>query len=123
AFAVGRAQTLIYFLWRLREAGRLRHVPVYLDSPMAGNASHLLYNHPDEHRLAPADYEAACAAVQYVKDAEESAALSANRYPKVIISASGMATGGRVLHHLASFAPHPQNTILFSGFQAPGTRG
>ena len=59
----------------------------------------------------------------YVRDVEESKALSANRYPKVIISASGMATGGRVLHHIAAFGPDHRSTLLFSGFQAAGTRG
>ncbi|MCD9033228.1 MBL fold metallo-hydrolase [Luteimonas sp. Y-2-2-4F] len=123
AFAVGRAQSLIHHLWLLRQAGRLHNVPVYLDSPMATSATELLHAYPDDHRLAPQDYEAACAAVTCVRDVEESKALSANRYPKVIVSASGMATGGRVLHHIAAFAPDHRNTLLFSGFQAAGTRG
>ena len=123
AFAVGRAQSLIHHLWQLRQAGRLRNVPVYLDSPMAGSATLLLHRYDDEHRLDRRDYEAACAAVTYVRDVGESTALSANRYPKVIISASGMATGGRVLHHIAAFAPDHRNTLLFSGCQAAGTRG
>lgn len=123
AFAVGRAQSLIYDLWRLRERGGLRNVPVYLDSPMATSASELLHAYPKEHRLDPHDYDAACDAVNCVRDVEESKALSANPYPKVIISASGMATGGRVLHHIATFGPDHRNTLLFSGFQAAGTRG
>jgi len=123
AFAVGRARALIHGLWLLRRAGRLHHVPVYLDSPMATNASTLLGAHPDDHRLSPVDYEAACDAVTYVRDVEDSKALSANRYPKVIVSASGMATGGRVLHHIVAFAFDHSNTLLFSGFQAAGTRG
>jgi metallo-beta-lactamase family protein len=123
AFAVGRVQALIYDLWRLRKSGRLGHVPVYLDSPMATSAGELMSQHPEEHRLSPAEYEAACEAVTCVRDAEESKALSANRYPKVIISASGMATGGRVLHHIVAFGSDHRNTLLFSGFQAAGTRG
>jgi metallo-beta-lactamase family protein len=123
AFAVGRAQSLIHDLWLLRRAGRLRNVPVYLDSPMATSASELLHAHPHDHRLSQSDYEAACGAVTCVREVEESKALSANRFPKVIISASGMATGGRVLHHIAAFAPDRRNTLLFSGFQAAGTRG
>ncbi|KGD90135.1 mRNA 3'-end processing factor [Achromobacter sp. RTa] len=123
AFAVGRAQTLIYALWKLRQAGRLRNIPVYLDSPMAASATELLYRHASEHKLPAREYEAACAAVTYVRDVGESKALSANRYPKVIISASGMATGGRVLHHIAAFGGDHRNTLLFSGFQAAGTRG
>ena len=123
AFAVGRAQSLIHHLWLLRQAGRLANVPLYLDSPMAGSATQLLHEHAGEHKLTARDYEAACAAVTYVKEVEESKALSANRFPKVIISASGMATGGRVLHHIAAFAGDHRNTLLFSGFQAAGTRG
>ncbi|QII86863.1 MBL fold metallo-hydrolase [Bordetella hinzii] len=123
AFAVGRAQTLIYALWKLRQAGRLRNVPVYLDSPMATSATELLDRHAGEHKLAAREVDAACSAVTYVRDVEASKALSANRYPKVIISASGMATGGRVLHHIAAFGGDHRNTLLFSGFQAAGTRG
>lgn len=123
AFAVGRAQSLIYYLWRLREVGRLRNIPAYLDSPMAASATQLLHTHASEHKLKNSEYEAACQAIAYVQDVEESKQLSANRYPKVIIAASGMATGGRVLHHIAAFAPDHRNTILFSGFQAAGTRG
>ena len=123
AFAVGRAQSLIHGLWRLRRSGRLPSLPVYLDSPMATSASEMLHRYPEDHRLSAQEYEAACDSVTYVRDVEESKALSANRYPKVIISASGMATGGRVLHHIAAFAPDHRNTLLFSGFQAAGTRG
>jgi metallo-beta-lactamase family protein len=123
AFAVGRAQSLIHDLWLLRKQGALRNVPVYLDSPMATSATELLNRYKGEHRLRPQDFEAACDAVTYVRDVEESKLLSANRYPKVIISASGMATGGRVLHHIAAFAGDHRNTLLFSGFQAAGTRG
>lgn len=123
AFAVGRAQSLLYYLWRLRQQGDLANVPVYLDSPMATHASRLLYEFPEDIRLSAAEYEAVCASVQCVADVEESKLLSANRYPKVILSASGMATGGRVLHHLAAFLPDHRNTVLFSGYQAAGTRG
>ena len=123
AFAVGRAQSLIHDLWLLRRAGRLRNVPIYLDSPMATRATDLMHAYPEDHRLSGADYEAACDAVTCVREVEESQALSASRFPKVIISASGMATGGRVLHHIAAFAPDHRNTLLFSGFQAAGTRG
>jgi len=123
AFAVGRAQSLLYFLWRIRRRSVLKDLRVFLDSPMAASAGALLHRFDSEHKLQREDYEAACATVQYVDNIEESKALSADRDPKVIVSASGMATGGRVLHHIAAFAPHPQNTLLFSGFQAVGTRG
>lgn len=123
AFAVGRAQSLLYYLSLLKLAGRLQGVPVYLDSPMAIDASEIMCAHSGDHRLSGAQCKAACAVAHYVRDAEESKALTADPSPKIIISASGMATGGRVLHHLVRFAPDPKNLILFAGFQAAGTRG
>jgi metallo-beta-lactamase family protein len=123
AFAVGRAQTLLFHLWQLHRAGRLPDVPVYLDSPMAINASELLGIHHGDHRLTPEIYEGMCAMATYTRDAEESKKISADRSPKVVISASGMATGGRILHHLKAFGPDPRNTILLTGYQVPGTRG
>lgn len=123
AFAVGRAQELLYLCWRLKQAGHLPLTPVYLDSPMAINASGMLERHPQDHRLSPDECEAAMASATYVQDVEESKALSHNTMPKIIISASGMATGGRVLHHIKAYGPDSKNTILFAGFQAAGTRG
>jgi metallo-beta-lactamase family protein len=123
AFAVGRAQALQYYLWKLRQSGRLDNVPVYVDSPMASSASDLLQRFAGEHRLDAATCAEVCSVATHVRDVAESKALSADRYPKVIISASGMATGGRVLHHLIAFAPDHRNTVLLSGFQAAGTRG
>ena len=123
AFAVGRAQTLLYYLWQLRRAGRLPSVPIYLDSPMAINASDLLGRYRGDHRLTPDVYEDMCAIATYTRDVEESKLLSASRDPKIIISASGMATGGRILHHLKAFASDRRNTIMLTGYQSPGTRG
>lgn len=123
AFAVGRAQSLLYHLWKLRSAGRLSKVPIYLDSPMAISATDLLHAHRDDHRLSPEECDAICGIATYTRDVEGSKEISASSYPKVVISASGMATGGRVLHHLKAFAPAQRNTILFSGYQAAGTRG
>jgi metallo-beta-lactamase family protein len=123
AFAIGRAQSLLYHLWALHTAGKLGLVPIYVDSPMATNATDLLCAHPADHRLSDGDCREACDIATYVRDTDGSKALSANRMPKVIISASGMATGGRVLHHIKAFGTDPRSTILFSGFQAAGTRG
>ncbi|MBS4003799.1 MAG: MBL fold metallo-hydrolase [Afipia sp.] len=123
AFAVGRAQSLLYHFWKLKTAGRLSNIPIYLDSPMAINATDLLHAHRSDHRLTPEICGAICGIAIYTRDVEASKAITASRYPKVVISASGMATGGRVLHHLKTFAPDQKNTILFSGFQAAGTRG
>ncbi len=122
-FAVGRAQALLYYLWKLKQSGRLGLAPIYLDSPMAIKATDLMGANLDDHRLSSEVCAAACDVATYVRDVEQSKALSISEVPKVIVSASGMATGGRVLHHIKAFGPDPRNTILFSGFQAAGTRG
>jgi metallo-beta-lactamase family protein len=123
SFAVGRAQSLLYHLWKLKQAGRLGLTPIYLDSPMAINATDLLHANLEDHRLTPEECHATCNVATYVRDVEASKAITASSAPKVILSASGMATGGRVLHHIKAFGPDHKNTILFSGFQAAGTRG
>ncbi|MGK7865463.1 MBL fold metallo-hydrolase RNA specificity domain-containing protein [Falsiroseomonas sp. E2-1-a4] len=123
SFAVGRAQALIWHLHRLKQSGRIPNIPIFVDSPMARDATEIFCDYPALTRLAAGEFHAACQAVRYVRDVEESKSLDAMPMPKVIISASGMATGGRVLHHLKVFAPDRRNTILFSGFQAGGTRG
>ena len=123
AFAVGRVQSLLFHLQQLKAAGRLANVPIFLDSPMAVDASDIFCDHLSDHRLSAAECRTACAVATYTRDVKESKALTENPVPKVIISASGMATGGRVLHHLKRYAPDARNTILFAGFQAGGTRG
>jgi metallo-beta-lactamase family protein len=123
AFAVGRAQSLLWHLDRLRKKGRLGNVPVFLDSPMATDATELLAKHPNDHRLSAAECRAAFSIARIVRSPEESKALTADPMPKIIISASGMATGGRVLHHIKHYVGDRNSTILFSGFQAAGTRG
>jgi metallo-beta-lactamase family protein len=123
-FAVGRAQAVLLGLHRLVESGRLpADLPVYLNSPMAVDATELYTRHADLHRLTTAEIRAVARAARLVRTVEESRRLNEDRSPKVILSASGMLTGGRVLHHLAAFAPDPKNTLLFVGFQASGTRG
>jgi metallo-beta-lactamase family protein len=123
SFAVGRTQTLLYHIERLKHAGRIPALPIFLDSPMAIDASDIFCEYRPVHRLSERACRAACAVAHYVREAEESKALDADPMPKLIISASGMATGGRVLHHLKRYAPDTRNTILFAGFQAGGTRG
>ena len=124
SFAVGRAQELMYYIHQLKERGNIPALlPVYLNSPMAVNATSLFVRHQKDHKLSAAECEAMCAGVKIVTSVEESIALNENRSPKIIIAASGMATGGRVLHHLAAFAPDSRNAIIFAGFQAGGTRG
>lgn len=123
AFAVGRAQALMYHLWILRKQKRIPNFPMYLNSPMATNVNSLLSKYSELHRLSPTECEEVCEVVRYVRSAEESMALNERPGPMLIISASGMMTGGRVLHHLKAFAPNPKNTILLTGYQAAGTRG
>lgn len=123
AFAVGRAQSLMFHLYQLKSAQRFQNVPIYLDSPMAIDASGIFCGHPADQRLTDQECRKACGIAKYVQSVEESKDLTTNPVPKVIISASGMATGGRVLHHLKHYAPDARNTILFAGFQAGGTRG
>ncbi|WP_071796138.1 MBL fold metallo-hydrolase RNA specificity domain-containing protein [Natronohydrobacter thiooxidans] len=123
SFAVGRAQSLLYYIAKLKQDGRFRNLPVFLDSPMAIDASELLCAHPDDHRMCADICRKTCAIATYVRDVEGSKAIIATPYPKIVISASGMATGGRVLHHIRAFAPDRRNLILFTGFQAAGTRG
>ena len=123
-FAVGRAQSLLHAIARLKESGVVPHgLPVFLDSPMAVHTTHLFEQHPGEHRLNAHDTKALMHTATMVNSTEESRALAARHGPMVILSASGMATGGRVLHHLAQHAENPRNMIILTGFQAPGTRG
>jgi len=123
SFAVGRAQALMYCLHLLRQQHRIPDLPAFLNSPMAADATDIYREHRAEHRLTPEQCEAMCTAAHIVNSVEESKQLNDMRYPAVIISASGMASGGRVLHHLKAFAPDQRNSILFAGFQAAGTRG
>lgn len=123
AFAIGRAQALLHHFWMLKNAGRLDSTPIYLDSPMAINASDLLCAHLDDHKLPPGVCRALCEVATYTRSVEASKEITTSPFPKVVISASGMATGGRVLHHLKAYVSDRRNTILFSGFQAAGTRG
>lgn len=122
-FAVGRAQSLIYYIYELALSKRIPAIPVYLDSPMAINATGIMEKYMDEHRLDRETCRAMIENVTFVHTPEESKKLDQDRFPKIILAASGMATGGRVLHHLEHLAGDHRNTILFAGFQAGGTRG
>ena len=123
AFAVGRAQHLLHVLTALVHQQRIPPLPIYLDSPMAIDATGLFFEHAEEHRLSPDDCRRMSEGVHYARTPEESKAIDQRSGPMVVISASGMATGGRVLHHLRRFLPEKQNTILFPGYQPAGTRG
>lgn len=123
AFSVGRSQALLYALYRLRKARKIPDVPIFLNSPMSVDATRLFSEYQGEHALDPKECAGMCSVATYIHTIEESKALNRASGPMMIISASGMATGGRVLHHLRAFAPDPKNMILLAGFQAKGTRG
>ena len=123
AFAVGRVQTLLLEIVRLKERKQIPDIPVYLDSPMACDATALYRRLGGEHRLTQDDCARMCRAAQFVNTPGESKALDQQQGPMIILSASGMAEGGRVVHHLKVFATDPRNLLLLSGFQTPGTRG
>lgn len=123
AFSVGRTQSILLMLLGLFESGRLPRLPVFLDSPMAISATELYRAHPQTHRLDAEACARMCEVAEYARTVEQSKALDAREDSFILISASGMATGGRVIHHLKRFGPDARNTILFAGFQAGGTRG
>jgi metallo-beta-lactamase family protein len=123
SFAVGRAQALLFALHSLKSQNRIPDLPIFLDSPMAVDATRLFSRHADEHRLTQEECQAAFAVARFVNGVDESKRLDTLRMPSVIVSASGMASGGRVLHHLKAFAPDHRNSIVFTGYQAAGTRG
>ena len=123
AFAVGRTQILLYYIQQLKAKNKISDIPVFVDSPMATNATEIFSRHARENRLTPEQCAAVCGVAQYIRTVDESIALGRQKMPMILISASGMATGGRVVHHIRNFAPNYRNTILFTGFQAGGTRG
>jgi metallo-beta-lactamase family protein len=128
SFAIGRVQELLYWIGRLEEERRIPGLPVYVDSPMAVEAMRYYRGRVAEldPQVRPAENSVrafATSRLQTVASVQESKALTANTRPAIVISASGMATGGRVLHHLAAALPNAANTVLFVGYQAAGTRG
>jgi metallo-beta-lactamase family protein len=129
SFAVGRTQELLYLFRELIEQRRMHSLPIHVDSPMAIDVTDLYRRHQEDHDLQTEAMEAkgikpfSPPDLHFDKSVEDSKALNDARFPMVIISASGMATGGRVVHHLERCLPDHRDTILFVGFQAAGTRG
>lgn len=129
AFAVGRTQELIWLLRQLEEADRIPSLPVYIDSTMAIDVSDLYCRHADDHNLDmkllmdEKRCPLCCKQYHLARTPQESKALNHHQGPLAIISASGMATGGRILHHLKLRLPDPRTTVLLVGFQSIGTRG
>jgi metallo-beta-lactamase family protein len=129
AFAVERTQKFVFMLKEMMEAGQIPRLPVFCDSPMAIKAVEIYLKHEDDYTDearslirrygSPLEWPG----FAFASTAEESKKINEVHYPTIIVSASGMVTGGRILHHLAQRLPDPKNTVLFIGFQAPGTRG
>lgn len=123
AFAVGRTQGLLLHVWRLMDHGEIPRVPVYVNSPMAESATSMYHRHREEHRIDDSEFSSMYDVAHMVRTVEESKALNERHGPMIIIAASGMMTGGRVLHHVVAFGGDPKNAILIAGYQAGGTRG
>jgi metallo-beta-lactamase family protein len=129
AFAVERTQKFIFMLKELMESGQIPRVPVFCDSPMAIKAVDIFLKHSEEYTPQAAGLikkygsPLEWAGLTFAETAEQSKKINESHYPAIIISSSGMVTGGRILHHLAQRLPDPKNLVIFIGFQAPGTRG
>jgi metallo-beta-lactamase family protein len=123
AFAVGRTQQLLLLLERLRRQDRIPDLPVFVNSPMAQAATAIHERLGGADRLTAEECRRMGEFATPVRTVEESRALNLQQGPMIIISASGMLTGGRVLHHVMAFGPDPRNAIVLAGFQAGGTRG
>jgi metallo-beta-lactamase family protein len=128
AFAVGRTQALMYIVRKLEDVNRIPRLPVFVDSPMAISATDLYMRHHEDHDLIYTNEERNgnpldAHTVHYMRTVDDSKKINDVKTPAIIISASGMATGGRILHHLEQRAPDRRNAILLAGFQAEGTRG
>ena len=121
SFAVGRTQLVLFHLQRLKESRLIPDVPIFVDSPMATKAGRVLGG--EDVRLSEGSCALVGAVAEYVGDIEDHRRLRASHHPCIIISASGMASGGRVVSHLEDLLPHSRNTVLFVGYQASGTRG
>jgi metallo-beta-lactamase family protein len=128
SFAVGRAQQLIYLLQVLMDDGRIPEIPIILDSPMAASGMEIYRYYASEHDLSEGlsvrpDFQFSLDRVRVTRSVAESKAVNKLAGPGVIISSSGMMTGGRILHHLRQRLPDARNTIVLGGFMAAGTRG
>ena len=123
SFAVGRAQALLLCINRLKKQGAIPDLPVFLDSPMASRATLIYKKHVDQLRIGADEMNDIFNDTKFVATPDESRKVSSLDYSSIIIAGSGMATGGRILHHLKSYASDAKNSIVFPGFQVPGTRG
>ncbi len=123
AFSVGRTQLLLEAILTLKRGGEIPNVPVYLNSPMSIRVNAVFCKHANETKLSSREVQEICETAIPIVGVEESRDLNSRREPAIIVAANGMATGGRVLHHLKALVGDSRHTILFTGYQAEGTRG
>jgi metallo-beta-lactamase family protein len=123
SFSVGRTQLLLEAIMRLQRSGEIKTVPVYLNSPMSIRVNSVFCKHSGETKLTSQEVQDICETAIPIVDVEASRDLNSRREPAIIVAANGMATGGRVLHHLRGLVGSSKHTILFTGYQAEGTRG
>jgi metallo-beta-lactamase family protein len=123
SFAVERAQTIMYLLWQLKEEARIPNIPYIIDTPMGINVLDIFENNKKWHKLSDKDCVAMCKMFSMISDYQETINAIYDKQPKVVIAASGMITGGRVLSYLERYIGLPETTVIIVGYQAEGTRG
>ncbi|MBI4947534.1 MAG: MBL fold metallo-hydrolase [Bacteroidetes bacterium] len=123
SFAVGRAQELMHIINDLKQEIRIPNIPVYMDSPMGADATKVLHKYPDWHKLSKEECDAVCRDISIIRDIQDTQKIVLLKGSKIVIAASGMLTGGRVLEYMKRYVKEKKNTILLAGFQAAGTRG
>lgn len=123
SFAVGRTQTILYCLYQLKQKKAIPHIPIFLDSPMGISVTDLLCEFPDQHTLSASLCKDVCEVATETRTPEESKKIDHLNHPAIVVAGSGMADGGRVVHHLKRFVGDAKNTVLFVGFQGEGTTG
>ena len=123
SFAVGRAQELMHLINQLKKEIRIPNIPVYMDSPMGSDATKVLHKYPAWHKLSEEECHSVCNDIHIITDFHDTLKVISEKGNKIVIAASGMMTGGRVLEYLKNYIGDKQNTILLVGYQAEGTRG
>ena len=123
SFAVERAQTVMYLLWLLKEEGKIPNIPYIIDTPMGIKVLDIFSNNRNWHKLPEEEFVAMCKMFTMITDYQETIDTIYNKQPKVVIAASGMITGGRVLSYLERYIGLPETTVIIIGYQAEGTRG
>lgn len=123
SFAVERTQLLMLMLWQLLKDGRISKIPMIMDSPMGANVLDLFHHSRKWHKLQPDECDEMCSQFTIIKHFRETLELREDKTPKIVIAGSGMVTGGRILNYLEKRAGNTNDTLLFAGYQAEGTRG